>query len=467
MQPDEVSSKAAQARLAQSAWRAVPIKERVRLVRRLWQRLDARKEEIFRIVNEETGKPPAEIEMMEWDSLQLILRYWLDSASHILKDRNAPRPWFLWNKKTYVHYEPRGVIGVITPWNMPLLIPLGDSLAAILAGNAVLLKPSEWTSRSALWLEDAIESSAILPKGLFSAAIGDGAVGAQVAQEADQILFTGSVNGGRLVAEAAAKALKPAILELGGKHPMIVLEDAPLERAAEAAVWGAFANCGQLCVGVERAYVETKIYDRFVEAVQKEMGKIRQGIDEPDVDIGRLIFPPQLQVVQSHLADAKAKGARVIGGEMIDEACLVMRPALILDATSGMKAMSEETFGPVLPIMRVQNAEQAVRLANKSHLGLSASVWTKDIRRGRLIGSSLQAGLIGINDVMSHYAMASLPFGGVKQSGLGFRHSEEGLRQFCVTQSVVLHRWPLKIGELWWFPYTPLKTRLVSFLTRL
>jgi acyl-CoA reductase-like NAD-dependent aldehyde dehydrogenase len=340
-------------------------------------------------------------------------------------------------------------------------------LAAILAGNAVLLKPSEWTSRSAQWLEVAIDSSTILPKGLFSVAIGDGIVGAQVVQEADQIMFTGSVNGGRLVAEAAAKALKPAILELGGKHPMIVLEDAPLERAAKAAVWGAFANCGQLCVGVERAYVEAGIYDRFVQAVQREMVKIRQGIEGTDVDLGRLIFPPQLQVVQGHLADARAMGASVIGGEMIDEARLLMRPALVLDATRGMKVMSEETFGPVLPIMRVQNAEEAVRLANASHLGLSASVWTKDLRRGRLIGSTIQAGLVGINDVMSHYAMASLPFGGVKQSGLGFRHSEEGLRQFCMTQSVILHRWPLQFGELWWFPYTPLKTHLVSFLTRL
>jgi len=281
------------------------------------------------------------------------------------------------------------------------------------------------------------------------------------------VMFTGSVAGGRAVAEAAAAGLKPAVLELGGKHPMIVLADAVLARAARAAVWGAFANCGALGVGVERVFVEEAVHDAFTAAVREGMARLRQGAGGKDVDLGRLIHPGQLARVREHLEDARAKGGQVVGGEVVSEADLIIRPALVLDARPDMKVMREETFGPVLPVMRVDCAEQAVALSNAGPLGLCASIWTADEERAQRLGAAVEAGLLGINDLGSHYAIAALPFGGVKSSGLGWRHSEEGLRMFCRPQSVCVHEFPAAAPDPWWFPYSQRKTRLVSLLARL
>lgn len=466
MAAEEVARRAEAAREAAAVWRRYTISERVELIRALWKELLERKQELIRVVHLETGKPAAEIEAMEVATAHLIVSYFTSNAHRILQDQPAWRPWLMFNKRAYVRYVPRGVVGLITPWNLPFMIPMGDAAAAMIAGNAVLLKPSEWTTRTALWLAEAVKATGLLPEGLFSIVTGDGAVGKQVVEASDMVLFTGSTKSGRLVAQAAAAQLKPAVLELGGKHPMIVFKDAAVERAAKAAVWGCFANCGQLCVGVERVYVESEIHDKFVEAVRAEMAGLRQGL-EGEVDIGRLIFPPQLERIKDQLEDARAKGGRVIGGEVTDEANLLITPALVLGATHDMKVMTEETFGPVMPIMKVDRGEEAIRLTNLGPFGLAASVWTTDLAKGERLSSSIEAGLVGINDVLSHYAVCSLPFGGVKQSGLGRRHSDEGLRMFCWPQSVFVHEWPAKAPELWWFPYRAAKTRLLAWVTKL
>lgn len=453
------------ARAAAAVWRRYSLSERVSLIRKLWKELSSRRQALVKVLHDETGKPFAEIETMEMGTAELIVRYYTSNAHRILQDQAAWRPWPMANKRAYVRYVPRGLIGIITPWNLPFMIPIGDSMAAMLAGNAVLLKPSEWTTRTALWLEEAVRATGLLPDGLFSVASGDGEVGRQVVAEADMILFTGSTRSGRAVAESAAGALKPCVLELGGKHPMIVFKDAAIARAAKAAVWGAFANCGQLCVGVERVYVESEIHDAFVEAVRSEMAGLRQGLGG-DVDVGRLIFPPQLAHVKEQLEDARAKGAHVIGGDVIDEGGLLISPALVLKADHGMRVMTEETFGPVMPIMKVDRGEEGVRLSNAGPFGLSGSIWTADIGRAERLGLSLESGMLGINDLVSHYAVCSMPFGGIKQSGLGRRHSDEGLRMFCWPQAVLIHEWPAATPELWWFPYDPLKTKIISWLTR-
>ncbi len=466
MAVDEVARRAEAARQAAAVWRRYSISERVELIRALWNELLSRKQELLKVVHLETGKPLAEVETMELGTAHLIVRYFTSNAHRILQEQPAWRPWLLFNKRAYVRYVPRGVVGLITPWNLPFMIPMGDAVAAMLAGNGVVVKPSEWTTRTALWLQDAIKSTGLLPEGLFTVVVGDGSVGKQVVEAADMILFTGSTKSGKLVAQTAAAALKPAVLELGGKHPMIVFKDAAIERAARAAVWGAFANCGQLCVGVERVYVESEIHDKFVDAVRAEMAGLRQGLGE-NVDIGRLIFPPQLERIREQLEDARAKGGQVIGGEVTDEANLLITPALVLNATHEMKVMTEETFGPVMPIMKVDRGEEAIRLTNSGPYGLAASLWTADLAKAERLGASIEAGLVGINDVLSHYAVCSLPFGGVKQSGLGRRHSDEGLRMFCWPQSVFVHEWPAKAPELWWFPYDAAKTRLLSWITKL
>lgn len=467
MPAEAVLAKAQAARRAAIAWRRYSITERVDIIRQIWKTIQSRKEELARLIHEETGKPYVEIETMEFATADLIVKYFTGNAHRILQNQAAWKPWLLFNKRAYVRYVPRGVIGLITPWNVPFMIPFGDTVPALIAGNAVLLKPSEWTTQIALWLEETIRSTGLLPEGVLSVVTGDGSVGQRVIEESDMVLFTGSTNSGRLVAQAAAGRLKPAVLELGGKHPMIVFKDAALERAAKAAVWGSFANCGQLCVGVERVYVETEIHDRFVESVRAETAKLRQGLSGRDVDLGRLIFPPQLARIQAQLEDARAKGAQVIGGEVIDRDRLMMKPAIILGATPEMAVMSEETFGPVMPIMEVTRGEDAIRMSNEGPFGLSASLWTRDLAKAERLSASVEAGLVGINDLMSHYAVCALPFGGMKSSGLGRRHSDEGLRMFCQSQSVFIHEGPASVPELWWFPYQDFKSRLVSWIAKL
>jgi acyl-CoA reductase-like NAD-dependent aldehyde dehydrogenase len=467
MAPEDVAHKAELARHAAGLWRRYSLSQRVDIIRALWKELARHRGEIRRVVHEETGKPFAEIELMEILVVDMVVKYFTSNAHRILQDQAAWRPWILFNKRTYTRFVPRGLVGLITPWNLPFMIPLGDAMAAMLAGNAVLLKPSEWTTRTALWAEEAIKASGLLPEGLFAVVTGDAAVGAEVVSRCDMVLFTGSTGAGKLVAQAAAKDLKPVVLELGGKHPMIVFKDASIARAAKAAVWGSFANCGQVCVGVERVFVEAEIYEPFVAAVRRETAALRQGLDGESVDIGRLIFPPQLARVKEQLEDARRKGARVLGGDVLDEASLLISPALVLDALPDMLVMSEETFGPVMPIMKVERGEDAIRISNESPFGLSASLWTRDLDKADRLGGTVEAGILGINDLMSQYAICSLPFGGIKASGMGRRHSDEGLRMFCWPQAVCVHEWPADVPELWWFPYDGFKTRLAGFLSRL
>ncbi len=460
----EIAAKVDAARHAGAVWRRRTVEERVKVLRALWKVLAARRLEIRAVVHEETGKPLVEVDLMEFGAAGLLVDWMTAAAPRVLGDKAANKPWSLFNKRAYERRVPRGVIGLITPWNMPFLIPFGDAFAAMLAGNAVLLKPSEWTTKTALWLEAAVAATSLVPTGLLSVVPGGGAAGEAVIDASDMTVFTGSMKTGRAVAVRAAGQLKPVILELGGKHPMIVLADASLERAAAAAVWASFANAGQVCVGVERVFVEGEVYDRFIELVRPRVAALRQRLDGKDADLGRLVFPPLLDRIQEQLEDARKKGARVIGGEVLDRENLLMAPALVLDARMDMRVMTEECFGPVLPIMKISRAEDAVALTNAGQEGLAASVWTTDLVRGEKLAAALEVGLVGVNEPSSHYAYGALPFGGVKKSGLGRRHGDEGLLAFTQAQSVVIHEWPDASSDPWWFPYDE---RKAGFLRKL
>ncbi len=401
---------------------------------------------------------------MEIGAAGLLVAHFTANANRLFEDTPAPKPWFLLNKRAYARRVPWGVVGVVAPWNMPFLIPVADAFAAMLAGNAVLLKPSEWTTRTALWTENALAATGLFPEGLFTVVRGGPAAGESVLDACDMVVFTGSTKAGREVAARAAREL--LLLELGGKHPMIVLADAPLERAAAAAAWGGFANAGQLCIGVERVYVEGPLCEKFVEALRRRMAALRVTADGLG-DMGRLTTPFQFDRVQAQLDDARAKGARVIGGEALDRAGLLMAPALVLDPTPAMRVSSEEIFGPVVTVTRVGRAEEAVALANDGPWGLAASVWTADLERGEALGAALEAGLVGVNEPSTHYAMGALPFGGFKASGLGRRHGDEGLRAFTQPQSVIVHEWPLETPDPWWFPYDAVKSAWLRRLTGL
>ncbi|NNN05532.1 MAG: aldehyde dehydrogenase family protein [Elusimicrobia bacterium] len=460
--PELAAQKAAAARAAFLAWSRADVAQRVAALRGVWSELARRRAEGAAVVAEEIGKPAAEIELLEFGPAALLVDHFTKSARRLLDERSVRVPWIFANKRAAVRRRPRGVIGVISPWNMPFLIPFGDAFCAMLAGNAVLLKPSEWATRTALWLEAAVAATGLLPEGLLSVVPGAAGAGERVADASDLVLFTGSASAGRAVAARAAGRLTPAILELGGKHPMIVLADAPLERASAAAVWGAFQNAGQVCVGVERAFVEGEVHDAFVEKVRARMSALR--LSGPDAEIGRFVLPAALDRVQAQLDDARAKGARVIGGEVLDRPGRRMAPALVLDARPDMAVMSAETFGPVLAVMKVARAEDAVVLCNAGPFGLAASVWSRDVEKAERLAAALDAGMTGVNEPGTHYGFGSLPFGGAKESGLWRRHGDEGLLALTQAQSLLVHEWPLDVPDPWWFPYEARKTSLLARL---
>ena len=460
---EEFAAKAEAARRAATTWRRAGVSERVEILRKVWRELLARREEIAAVVCEETGKPAAEVELMELASCGLLVDHFCAEAPRLLGRKAAKTPWFFLNKRAYVRRVPRGVVGLICPWNLPFLIPFGDAFAAMLAGNAVLLKPSEWTTKTALWLESALASTGLLPEGLLTVVSGGGACGERVVDACDLVVFTGSIATGKAVAARAAAQLKPSILELGGKHPMIVLEDAPIERTSAAAVWAACANAGQVCVGVERVFIEAGAHDAFVERVRARLAALRVGRGQ-DFDVGRFVVAALLDRAQAQLEDARQKGAQVTGGAVLDREGLLMAPALVTGARMDMAVMSEETFGPILPVMKVARAEEAVSLVNAGPYGLAASVWGGDLERAEALGELLEAGLVGINEPATHYALGGLPFGGMKSSGMWRRHGEEGFLAFTQPQSVLVHEWPAQMQDPWWFPYEKEKTSLLRRL---
>lgn len=455
--PEAVAAKIAKARRAAAVWRRLNVSQRVAALRKAWQELAARREELAAVIQEETGKPREEAELLEIAAAGLLVKHFCSNANRLFEDTAVPKPWFLANKRAYVRRVPWGVVGVVAPWNMPFLIPFGDASAAMLAGNGVLLKPSDWATRTALWTESALAATGLFPEGLFTVVCGGPAAGELVVDACDMVVFTGSMKAGREVAARAARELKPSLLELGGKHPMIVLADAPLERAAAAALWGGFSNAGQLCVGVERVLVEGPVHERFVEMLRARMAALKPASGGRG-DVGRLTTPFQFDRVQAQLDDARAKGARVIGGDVLDREGLLMAPALVLDPAPSMRVSSEEIFGPVIAVSRFGRPEEALALANAGPWGLAASVWTSDLDRGEALAAALEAGLVGVNEPSTHYALGGLPFGGFKSSGLGRRHGDEGLRAFTQAQSVLVHEWPLGTPDPWWFPYDKVKS---------
>jgi succinate-semialdehyde dehydrogenase/glutarate-semialdehyde dehydrogenase len=357
-----------------------------------------------------------------------------------------------------------GVIGIITPWNFPFMLSLNPTVQALAAGNAVVLKPSEITPFVGLALAKLF-ADAGLPENVFQVVTGDGSTGAALVDSGcDKISFTGSARTGRRIAEACGRALVPCTLELGGKDPMIVCDDADIERAARGAVWGAFTNSGQVCMSTERVYVVEKVASAFTERVVELTRGLRQGPEtEGDVDLGAITSPAQLEIIEQHVADAVAKGAKILTGGRRNPAWagLFFEPTVLVDVNHEMAIMREETFGPCLPIQVVSDEEEALRLANDSCYGLQASVWTRDTWKGKRLANRIAAGGVVVDDCMVTYGISESPFGGVKESGIGRVNGELGLKSFCHVQSVVLPRMRGKSEPLW-YPYSARSLRLAK-----
>jgi acyl-CoA reductase-like NAD-dependent aldehyde dehydrogenase len=349
---------------------------------------------------------------------------------------------FLLGKRIVVRYRPAGVVGVIGPWNYPLTNTFGDAIPALMAGNTVVMKPSEITPLTSLLVAEGAGAIG-LPDGVLSVATGAGETGAALIDHVDMVMFTGSTRTGKKIMSRAAERLIPVSLELGGKDPMIVLGDADVERAANMAVMWSMSNSGQICQAVERVYVEEPVYEQFVSSVVEKVSVLRQGVPRApgEIDVGAMTFPPQIEIVERHVRDAVDKGAQVlVGGHRAAGPGRFYEPTVLTGVDHTMEVMRDETFGPVLPIMKVRDAEEAVRLANDSRYGLNSSVFTKDVEKGERIARRLEAGNACVNDALINYLAHEAPFGGTNESGLGVRHGPQGIRKYCSQQTILITR---------------------------
>ena len=462
---EQVNETMKRAKAASPSWAATSLKNRIGYLRQLREYLVEHGEEIARRISDDTGKVHVEAYMTEIFVTVDTIRFYEKHAARMLAPQKVPTPLLLWPKKSYIHYKPLGVVAVIAPWNYPFQLAVIPALSALVAGNTVVLKPSEVTPATGLVIEEVFRAIS-LPDGVFSVLHGGGKVGeAVVNARPDKIFFTGSVRTGKKIMAAAAEHLIPVELELGGKDPMIVCPDANLERAANAAVWGAFTNSGQVCMSVERVYVHEAVYSRFVQLVAEKTRALRQGFPD-QAEVGSMTFPQQIRIVREHVEEAIAQGATAVTGGSFPAEGMFLPPTVLTGVTQEMKIMREETFGPVLPIMSYSDESEAIRLANSSPYGLNASVWSQDKQKARRIAEQLESGNVCINDVIISFANPHLPFGGVKQSGIGRYRGPHGLQSFTHTTSVI-HDPGNKARELNWYPYTQDQQTMMSGITRL
>ncbi len=464
--PAEVQAMAQRGRAVQPAWAALGFEGRAKILLRAQKWVIDHKEEIIETIVSETGKTYEDAQLAEISYGASAFGFWAKNAPKYLADQKVKSSSVMVKgKKLIVSYRPLGLIGIIGPWNYPLTNSFGDCIPAMAAGNSVILKPSEVTPLTSLIMGRCLEECG-MPAGVFQVATGRGDTGRALIDEVDMIMFTGSTATGRKVAVTAAERLIPCSLELGGKDPMIVLRDADLERAANSAVFFSMQNSGQTCISTERVYVEAPVYDEFVAKVTEKVGALRQGVGSGpgSVEIGAMTFPPQVDLVEGHVNDAVASGAKVLtGGKRGEGPGDFFEPTVLVDVDHSMRAMTEETFGPTMPIMKVEDAEEAIRLANDSEFGLGASVFTRDVERGEEIAKRIEAGAVCVNDAMINYVALELPMGGAKSSGIGSRHGAGGIRKFCQQQSILVSRLHPK-RDIHMFPYSEKTTNRLGKL---
>jgi succinate-semialdehyde dehydrogenase/glutarate-semialdehyde dehydrogenase len=453
---EDVQAAVQRARKAQPKWRNTAVSERLKALRKFQDLLRDRAREIAELICREAGKPTVEAMTTELLVVLDAAEFCIRTAHHFLRDQPVPHGNLAMKaKRGILAREPYGVIGIISPWNYPFSTPAVETLAALVTGNAVVIKPSEFTPLVALELQKTFHAAGIDPD-LVQVVVGEGPTGAALIESGvDKIIFTGSVATGKRVAEMAARRLLPVVLELGGKDPMIVLPDVDLEVVTSGALWGAFMNAGQTCLSVERCYVHRSIYGPFLEQLTQKIGKLRvgNGLDSA-VEMGPLINQRQLRTVEEHVDDAVAHGARLLAGgrRMPELGENFYAPTLLADVTHDMRVMREETFGPVLPVAPFDTEQEAIALANDSDFGLAASVWTVDRKGGEAVARQIKAGTVMINDMISCFGISEAPHGGFKQSGIGRTHGELGLSEMVQVKYIDSDLLP-NMPKVWWYGY--------------
>jgi len=454
---DDVAAAMARARIAQKAWAGTPVRDRAALMKKALKLLVDRAERYADVIIGETGRTRIETYIIDLFPACDSLNFFASRAEAILAERPV-RLHLLKMKSARMHYRPLGVVGVISPWNGPFILSINPTIHALLAGNAVIVKPSEVTPASGKLVEELFRDAGA-PAGLVQVLLGDGETGAAlVSGGVDKISFTGSVRTGRKVGAACGQGLVPCTLELGGKDAMIVLGDADLERAAGGAVFGAVMNAGQYCSSTERIYVVQSVAEEFTRRVVERVRALRFCTSPDEGDVGPFIFDRQLEIVDAQVKDAVAKGAEVLvgGGRAPEVGPYYYQPTVLTGVTHDMEIMTEETFGPVLPIMTVRDEAEAVRMANDSRYGLGANVWTKDRERGRAVARQMDAGSVVINDGAMAYGALEVPFGGWKESGVGQVNGAEAPLRYAHAQPILWDRLG-QPAEPVWYPFDDAK----------
>jgi acyl-CoA reductase-like NAD-dependent aldehyde dehydrogenase len=462
--PEQVQAAVMTARTAQVEWGNHTVRQRLQELKKLTRILVEQSDTIARLVVAEQGKNQVEAYGEIVTALEL-LHYYQGHAAGILRTRTvSPRLGVL--RSSRIVAQPRGVVGVISPWNYPITLSMEPAIAALVAGNAVILKPSEYTPLIGLKVGELMQQAG-LPEGLFQVMTGDASTGkALVTARIDKLVFTGSAANGRKVAALAGEYLVPITLELGGKDAAIVMEDADLDKTVDGILWGALLNAGQACLAIERVYVVEKVADEFIKKLTAKARNLRTGpAENPENEICAITTEAQMNVLMQQVAEARQIGAIILlGGEPLPGPGRFFPPTVIVNATEEMSVMRDETFGPVIAIQKIKDAEEAIRLTNASPYGLTASLWTRDLRSGRHLLTRLEVGDAALNDHGTSTGYAEVGWGGRKASGYGKTRGAEGLREMVVWQHI---SWPRVGGQMMGFPYSVKKVNFVRKLIRI
>lgn len=463
----EVKNIIINARKAQKVWNSIQLNERIPFLLKVRDILVEQAEEIAGIISADNGKTRMEAMATEVLSAAMAVTYYCSNAKRFLKDKHlSAGNIFLINKRSKIIRVPYGVVGIISPWNYPFTIPFSEVVMALLAGNSVILKTATETQLTGLKLKEIFDSAG-LPGGVFNYINLPGRETGDLLLEnrIDKLFFTGSVAAGKYLMKKAADTLTPLVLELGGNDPMIVCEDADPYRAAMGALWAGFQNAGQSCGGIERIYVHEKIYTPFMDILKEKITGLKIGIgSDYDSQMGCVTTVKQAGTIKRHISEAIEKGAVVFAQSELPAGLPVnFIPAVVLtNVNHDMLVMKEETFGPVVGVMKFSTDDEVIALANDSDLGLTASVWSRNRKRAEKIAGRIEAGVVMINDHLMSHGLAETPWGGFKQSGIGRTHGEIGFSEMTNPQVIVNDKLGFLKRNLWWHPYNEKTFRGIS-----